>query len=316
MHAIQIGTLVDHRVWGRGKVLALSGQNVQAYFPSLTADNGGPIRLVREVVLMISLVQSDPDLDRVISDTKVKKRKTPKAGEKGAAPVEPTFRSAAGTSRRRLTYDLTKAIAWFEQGYPGRFSDEKLLRDEIKYKRDAHQLFEDRLGGGKGRALLDAGNAAEVATLLTALYQSTNIPSRFEIMAARDGLKVPEAGATLLDALLGFLDAPEAGTFDRLAAAVGALPVPADGSRVLTWPNVTILPFLADPTRFMVTKPEIFKQIARRMDIDALYSTTVKWDTYAKVLDLSRKLQEQLAPLGARDFIDVQSFVWVTRRLG
>ena len=100
-----------------------------------------------------------------------------------------------------------------------------------------------------------------------------------------------------------------------MTVAVAALPVPAEGSRVLTWPNVTVLPFLADPTRFMVSKPEIFRQIAARMDVELSPSTTVKWDSYARVLDVSRQLQSRLAPLGAKDFIDVQTFVWVTRHL-
>ena len=103
---------------------------------------------------------------------------------------------------------------------------------------------------------------------------------------------MPEAGAKLLDALLGFVEAAGPETFHRLTVAVAALPVPAEGSRVLTWPNVTVLPFLADPTRFMVSKPEIFRQIAARMDVELSSSNTVKWDSYARVLDVSRQLPE------------------------
>jgi len=51
------------------------------------------------------------------------------------------------------------------------------------------------------------------------------------------------------------------------------------------------------------------------MDVELSPSTTVKWDSYARVLDVSRQLQSRLAPLGASDFIDVQTFVWVTRHL-
>ena len=280
MDFVRIGTLVEHRTWGRGKVLALSGQNVQAYFPSLASETDGPFRLVREVVLTIATTQS-----------------------------------AGAHRRKRLTHDLEKAIHWFEQEYPGGFSNDVLVRTEIKDKRDAHQLFIDTLAEGRGRALLDTGRAAEAGTILDTLYRATKIPSRFEVNASHDGLKVPEAGAKLLDALLGFVEAAGPETFHRLTVAVAALPVPAEGSRVLTWPNVTVLPFLADPTRFMVSKPEIFRQIAARMDVELSSSNTVKWDSYARVLDVSRQLQSRLAPLGATDFIDVQTFVWVTRQL-
>ena len=66
MDFVRIGTLVEHRTWGRGKVLALSGQNVQAYFPALASDADGPFRLVREVVLTIAATQSDPVLDQAV----------------------------------------------------------------------------------------------------------------------------------------------------------------------------------------------------------------------------------------------------------
>ena len=294
---MQVGVLVEHAIWGRGKVLALRSPNAQAYFPSLEPAAGGPTRLVQLAVLKLSPVQSDPAFDDVPGTV---------AGKPGARARRPPKRPAN---------DLSKALEWFAEEYPGRFSDPRLVADEIQYKRDAHQLFVDRLAGESGRALLAGGDLAEVGTVLDALYHATNIPSRFEIMAMHDGLKTPEAAGRLLDGLLAFLDAPAPRTFAAFAEAVGALPAPAAGSRVLTWPNVTIAPFLADPDRFIVTKPEITKQAAGRMAIDLLYSSAVKWDTYQRVLDMSHRLLDALKPLGATDFIDVQSFVWVTRKL-
>src|SRR5262245_54227610 len=146
MQLIQVGTLVEHRVWGRGKVLALSGQNVQAYFPSLEYDPAGPVKLVREVVLMIAPVQYDRVLVLIIRLRKQKKARKAKAAEggKGGIDAGPSFSS--GERRRRPAYDLERAIHWFEHEYPGGFSNEALIRDEIRFKRDAHQLFADRLG--------------------------------------------------------------------------------------------------------------------------------------------------------------------------
>ncbi len=295
---MQIGALVEHAVWGRGKVLALRSPNAQAYFPSLEPAAGGPVRLVQLAVLKLSHVQSDPAFEGVPG--------TVAGGKTGARARRPP---------KRPTNDLAKALEWFGEEYPGRFSDPRLVADEIKHKRDAHQLFVDRLGGEAGRALLSSGNFAEAGTVLDALYHSTNIPSRFEVTAMHDGLKAPEGAGKMLDGLLGFLETPGPRTFAAFAGAVGKLPEPTKGSRVLTWPNVTMAPFLADPDRFIVTKPEITKQAAGRMEIDLLYSSAVKWDTYQRVLDMSHRLLDALKPLGATDFIDVQSFVWVTRRL-
>jgi hypothetical protein len=298
MNPIQAGTLVEHAVWGRGKVLELRSPNAQAYFPSLEPATGGPVRLVQLAMLTPSTVQSDPAFDG-IPDALARNKPGAKARR---APKRPEN-------------DLVRALDWFAEDYPGRFADPRLVADEIDYKRKAHQLFVDRLGGDAGRTLLASGNLAEVGTLLDTLYHSTNIPSRFEIMATHDGLKSPDAAGRVLETLLSFLDGPAASTFGGLVDAVGALPAPAKGSKVLTWPTVTILPFLADPARFIVTKPEIMKLAAGRMAIDLLYSSAVTWDTYRRVLDMNHRLLEQLKPLGASDFIDTQSFIWVTRRL-
>ena len=93
------------------------------------------------------------------------------------------------------------------------------------------------------------------------------------------------------------------------------LPARTDGSRVLTWPNVTILPFLADPSNHMVLKPQITRRLARRMPFDLLYSASLSWHTYEALMRLSESLLDRLAPLEAKDYIDVQSFVWVTTHL-
>jgi hypothetical protein len=294
---LHIGSLVEHSAWGRGKILALRQPNAEAFFPSLALDVGGSTRIVRLSSLSLSPEQSDPRLDHIGG----------KSGHSGTARARRPIKKAE--------HDLSKAIEWFESEYPARFADERFVKDEVGFKRAAHTLFVDRLGNGLGEELLKAGNAAEVGTLLDALYQQTNIPSRFEIMAAHDGLKDPDAASRVLEGLLALLATPGPVAFAKLADAVGALPAPAKGSKALTWPNVTILPFLADPSRFIVAKPEITKQVAARMGLDLFYSTAVRWDTYDRVLDMSRRLLETLAPIGATDFIDVQSFVWATRKL-
>lgn len=96
-------------------------------------------------------------------------------------------------------------------------------------------------------------------------------------MAANDGLKDGMAAARLLKAVLGFVSVPDARSFTSLVDAVSKLPAPSHGSKVLTWPNVTIIPFLADPTRFMVLKPTIAKRIARRLGFNLVYSSPPTW---------------------------------------
>jgi hypothetical protein len=296
MTNLTAGSLIDHKAWGRGKLLAIRYPNGEAYFPSLVGDVGGATRVVRLSVLTESPVQSDPLLDHVgLATPAVKRRPRP--------PV------------KAMEHDLARAIAWFEGEYPGRFDDPRLVADELTHKREAHALFVERFGEGRGTQLIANGKGDEIGQILDTLWHHTAIPSRFETMAAHDGLKDGASASRLLDAVQGLVVAPGAVAFERVSQAVAQLPAPAKGSRVHTWPNVTLLPFFADPGRFIVAKPEVTKKIAARMGRDLLYSTAVKWDTYARVLDMSQKLRDALAPLGARDFIDVQSFIWVTREL-
>ena len=295
---LHVGSLVEHRAWGLGKILALRQPNAEAYFPSLAAESGGPTRMVRLANLSLAAVQSDPVLDQVEG-----RRPGSKAGAKVKVPP------------KRPEHTLAQAIEWFQTEYPGGFADDRFVSNEVSLKRAAQQLFADKLGDGAGEALLASGNFAEVGTLLDAVYRTTKIPSRLELAAIHKGLKESAAAAHLLEGLLALLATPNAQTFARLADAVAALPTPSKGPSVQTWTSVTILPFLADPSRFIVTKSDVGKQIAGRMGRDLVFSTAVKWDTYDRVLDVSRSLLETLKPMGATDMIDVQSFIWVTRKL-
>ena len=242
---------------------------------------------------------SDPLLDRVPVGLKATKQ-----GAKGTGVQTPS--SAVG---------LEETIERFTRDYPGLFADPKLAEDELTYKRKAHALFNRHFADGRGVALLGAGNTEDISLALAGLYKETNIPSKYEIMAMCDGLKDGAAAARLLTAVLAFVDRSDAGSFDDLVNAVGGVP-PAEGSRVLTWPNVTILPFLADPARFIVLKPEISQLMAARMGRDLMYSSDPRWHTYAAFHEMAVQLLERLAPLGARDFVDVHSFMWVTRDKG
>jgi hypothetical protein len=302
MLSVGEGVLVEHASWGRGKVVEVFPPYFVAHFPSLNGSEGGPRRKLRlnATQISISLEQSDPVLDGL--DLRAKPAKSGKGGKRATVP-KPTVHS------------LEQAIDWFEKNYPGRFSDTKLVETELRDKRDAHQAFMNHFGEGRGQALLDANDVSTISKGLSELYHATNIPARFEVMAATDGLKDGAAAARLLKAVLDVIAAPDATSFAALVDAVSKLPSPAGGSKVLTWPNVTILPFLAAPSTFMVLKPAITKKMARRVGFDLMYSSPPAWHTYDALLRMSAMLLERLAPIGARDLIDVQSFMWVTQDL-
>jgi hypothetical protein len=83
---------------------------------------------------------------------------------------------------------------------------------------------------------------------------------------------------------------------------------------VATWPVATVLPFLAEPGRFILLQPELIKASAARLAFELQYRATPNVLTYRKLEKLYRLLMDRLEPLGARDYMDVQSFLWVIEK--
>ena len=159
-------------------------------------------------------------------------------------------KSKAKAKAKGLVNHLDEAIAWFEKTYPKKFEDEKFLDADLRNKRAAHDVYVANFGGKKGQAMVDAGKHAEIADVIDALFRATNIPSTFEVKAVHKGLKKgDEAGTQILEAALTFIAKPDSTKFAALFEAVAQLP--SDGGKVLTWPNITLLPFLADPKKFI-----------------------------------------------------------------
>ena len=292
-----VGILVDHTVWQRGKVIEILSPYAIIHFPSLASSPQGPQRKLREDApqLSKSSVQSDPELDGIETGPgkpkKVSKRKV-----------------------KDLQNDLDAAVQWFQETYPAKFDDEKFVDNDLRNKRAAAEVFVANFGDGRGGAMVDAGKHAEIAGTLDGIFRATNILSPFEVKAVHKAfVKADEASTQVLGYTLAFIASPGQQTFKVMAEAVSKLP--ADGGKVHTWPIVTLLPFLGDPKRFMPLKPTNTDVIAARMGANLKYDTTPNWETYDAFLRMSNALMTRLAPLGAKDMIDVQQFMWVTRDL-
>jgi hypothetical protein len=292
-----VGILVEHTVWRRGKVIEIISPYAIIHFPSLADSPQGPQRKLREDApqLTKASVQTDPELDAIetgpAKPKKVSKRKV-----------------------KDLQNDLDAAVQWFEGAYPAKFEDEKFIDNDLRNKRAAAEVFHANFGEGRGAAMVDQGKHAEIASTLDGIFRATNILSPFEVKAVHKAfVKADETATKVLGQTLAFIANPGQQSFKAMAEAVSQLP--ADGGKVHTWPIVTLLPFLADPKRFIPLKPTNTEVISARMDAKLKYDTTPNWETYDAFLRLSRSLLDRLAPLGAKDMIDVQAFMWVTRDL-
>ena len=94
LSAKDIGTLVDHTVWQRGKVVDVATPYAFVHFPSLEDTEQGPLRKVQSTIehLTRSSVQSDPAFDLIPSALSPAKAKG--AGTKRKAKTAKTAKTA------------------------------------------------------------------------------------------------------------------------------------------------------------------------------------------------------------------------------
>jgi hypothetical protein len=292
-----VGILVEHTVWKRGKVIEIISPYAIIHFPALANSPQGPQRKLREDAAQLTKasVQSDPELDHVetgpAKPKKVSKRKV-----------------------KDLSNGIDEAVQWFEQTYPAKFDDEKFIDSDLRNKRSAAEVFNANFGEGRGGAMVDQAQHAQIASTLDGIFRATNILSPFEIKAVHKAfVKADESSTKVLGQTLAFMATPTMQSFKMMAEAVSQLP--ADGGKVFTWPIVTLLPFLADPKKFIALKPTNTELMAARMNMNLKYDTMPNWETYQAAMQMAEALLAKLQPLGAKDMIDVQQFMWITREL-
>ena len=63
---------------------------------------------------------------------------------------------------------------------------------------------------------------------------------------------------------------------------------------------------------YMLLKPDVTRDCAERLFFDLHYDSKLNWLTYEQLHKMCDDiLMPDLQPLGARDYIDLQSFMWV-----
>lgn len=300
--AYTVGMIVEHPTrpdWGPGKVLAVEHERITVYWRDLQESKPGDavkVMAINAVPLSVAVVQSDPWLDQLppLKD--------------GKLPITDV----------RLTF--AEALDLFLARFPKGFRDPKYLDDpkfqERAYKWRAHEAFEETLGNGQGERLLAAGDIDGLVHAGQHVVGMVNLLSPYEQMAIRDALTDRDAARSFFAGLFALLSEskPSGTTFEPYAATVRNLPAEEGRARVATWPVLTILPFLAQPDRHMLLKPSVTEKAAERLAFNLNYRPELNWLTYERLLVMSELLFEKLKPHGVRDFIDVQSFMWITGR--
>lgn len=289
-----VGSLVENPLkpeWGPGKVAHTRGDTLFVFFRDLPGERA---RRFRADALRLAASQSDPILDNL-----------PPFVEKNGDIVISAARITPAQAREQ-----------FLRHYPGGFSDPGYIGNESEgertYKWAAHERFHEHFGADRGRALLASDGADLVGEISRVLGSASNLLATQEYIALREGLANREAARRYLSTLLDLVEAgPQEGAFLAHADATASLPAKGQ-THTDKWTVATILPYLARPDTFMFVKPTPTQAAAAALGFDVRYDPRPNWGTYERVLRMSHLYMDQLADLGPRDFIDVQSFFWVT----
>jgi hypothetical protein len=191
------------------------------------------------------------------------------------------------------------------------FQDETYLAWERDYKWQAHRQWQVELGAVTFRALLRAGNHAEVAHRAVRIESRTNLLFSFEKMALRDAVRSPTGAQAFSRALYDLLHGPGpmSDKFQRWCKVLARLP--RRQTRVLTWPLATVFGFIAQPRRHIFLKPMVTRRAVTRCGYTFDYASRPSWPTYAAYLELAGIVAHDLEDWHPRDLIDIQSFLWV-----
>lgn len=281
--------------YGIGKVLKVKGGKAYVFFRNQPTREASVFRLDNNH-LTISTIQSDPVLDHL-----------PPAIEQDNNKIV-----LAGKSKR---WTLQQTIDVFHGKYPLGFHDSAYLSDqgERKEKWVAHELFVNKLGNGQGQQLIKDDNVEEVVLRTLSIMTKTKMLLSFEMMAITDALRSRDAAKRYLSALFAVLDSPEVTkeTYQPYIDSVLDLPQEQGKSKVAAWPIVTLLPFIAQPERHMFLKPTNIQAAADALVFDLQYQPQPNWQTYSTLLEMVRTYFSEVNHLRPRDFIDIQSFLWI-----
>ncbi len=297
MEKLAAGTLVKHRTLGAGKVVAVEATALHVFFPGSGTRHAAKLRWpVASPFLTQDGLEPDAWLEGLSS-----------------------FALDSASGRYTLAANFMSheaAVAAYLADHPAAFKTSPPEKNGSRLERGARWRaacaeWTAALGGEKADKLLEEGNDAElIRRLLRVAAHAARIPGMVETDVLKEALEPREVVRDFLDALFGYVAAPlpTRARFEKLleaSHALGALPDAA-------WPMVTFFPFVAAPSRHMVLLPRSTSAGASCLGCDLQYQAAPSWATYVRLRELSTRLLERLATVGARDFVDVECFLHAT----
>jgi hypothetical protein len=286
--------LVQHASLGIGKVVAVEPTAVHVFFPDGEKRYAAKLQLPRaEALLRSDGVERNEWLEGLSS-----------------FKLDPVTRRYA-LAATWITHD--QAIAEFRATYPRGFLDPAYAAEHERASlwRAAGGEWAQALGEGRAERLLAGGDVRElVRRALRVERHVVLVPGTFEPEALPAAFRDLAAAGAFFQALLAVLavPSPARARFEKLFAATAALDVEPD----LVWPLATLFPFIAEPGRQVFLSPRAACGAAERLGSDLRFDAAPNWATYSALRALSERLLAKLQPSGARDFVDVEAFLYAT----
>lgn len=210
-------------------------------------------------------------------------------------------------------------MAKFLRHFPEGFQDARYFPHERTSKIEAHRRFSEFLAKAREEHFVEEGRIAEITAAVSDVFRPpfNLLHPTFELTRLREALENTTAATTFYKGLFQYLenDSVDARSFDAYAAAVEALPGTKERP-IAKWPVSTVLPFIARPDLHILLRAGMTEEAAKWLGFDLGYSSQLEFETYSRLLQLSRLIRNDLESRGVevlrpRDQIDIQSFMWV-----
>lgn len=219
-----------------------------------------------------------------------------------------------GQNKRRPRIDakaLAKHKRRFLKFFPKGFDDERYEQWERAYKWEAHKLWQKTLGKKEFARLLAAEAYDEIASRALKVEAGTTFLFSFEKMALRDALKTSHGARIFAQGIYELLYGKGEEKERFVAWIISVSQLPRIKARVLSWPILTLFPYLAQPEKYMILKPTAMRFASSALGYELDYSSKPSWRTYESLIDLAEQVRSGITDLGPRNYHDLQTFLWV-----
>lgn len=189
------------------------------------------------------------------------------------------------------------------------FQDERFMKEEITYKRNAIVTAQEALNQNELKRLIGQGQFDEIIGRLGKLGHATNLLWTVVPMSGDLGVlyqpNLDKVGfcSALLELIYGSAS-PE----KRLENYAGYL---IEHELPNKWTFPTYFLFLCHPDSEIFIKPSIIKWFLDIIEVPDAYTPRPSASCYLIVRQACGKLLEKLSSLGAKDMVDIQGFVYV-----